>query len=267
MTIDTALSYEMTGEGPDILLLHGFASSSRMWDVLVAGLHRSARFWALDFYGHGASPIAPNGRKHDIDLHVESAIDFCDSHGLRPRAVMGHSMGGLVTLKLALSRPDLAERLVLLCPAVTGQVGFGLNQMFRSSQKQRLARGFGWGMRAAQTELVAAFSTLRPSVDPRARDRVQRDFQRLRVPAAMESLESLCESQVTDELARITQPALIMTGTRDYTLSPRNARLAAEQMPNARLIEFPEGYHQPLDEQPGLVIDEIRRFTLEMHTS
>src|SRR5262245_24121570 len=114
------LYYECTGNGPDVLLIHGWASSGRMWKRLVHDLSHALRFWSLDLIGFGSSTISPDALGLSIEQHTATVIDFCEQKNIRPKVVMGHSMGGMIALKLALIRPDLVGSLVLASPAVTG---------------------------------------------------------------------------------------------------------------------------------------------------
>ena len=263
LSITSELYYESHGIGDDVLMIHGWASSGRMWDPLVEQMSATARCWALDLAGFGQSPL-PERSRPDLDTHLDWIVQFLEQHHIRPRMVIGHSMGGLLTLKLAHQRPDLAENLILLCPVVTGRFAFNANLVVNSQW---------WTMVSAKTEkfwTMIQSSSIAPVfsapfyVAPALRGRYVQEFQQARWDAAVAALESIAQESMLPYLTEIQQPALVIIGGRDYTVPPDEGRLAAGHLPNARLVEFKSAHHQPLDEVKELVIQQIDEFAREV---
>jgi pimeloyl-ACP methyl ester carboxylesterase len=254
-TVD--LHYESAGSGPDVLLVHGWTSSGRMWSRLVCDCQQDFRFWSVDLPGFGQSPL-PAGFQPTMAGHAAALAAFCRQREIRPRAVVGHSMGGMLALKLGLEYSDLVERLVLVCPTVTGRYGQEANRLFASPLGRFLstytepfweaARRGRWFIR------VPAY------VDRDCRQRMQQDFERATWKAAVTALESIARENLGPFLSQIRQPALVMIGRRDSTVPPDEGRLAARQMPNASLVEFPRAHHQLLDEEPERFVAVLREF-------
>ncbi len=98
---------------PQLLLLHGGNQSSHSWDLV--SLHLADRYhvFALDQRGHGDSEWSRE-LDYSLDAMVADAEAFVSTVGLVRPVVIGHSMGGRVTLTLALRRPDLARALVVV---------------------------------------------------------------------------------------------------------------------------------------------------------
>jgi pimeloyl-ACP methyl ester carboxylesterase len=258
------LNYTLTGSGADVLLIHGWASSERMWRGLAQHLRQRARTWAVDLYGFGASPRPVNGTRVDLDLHLTLLIDFCRQHGLRPKAVIGHSMGATLALKLAVEAPDLTERLVLMSPIITGRFAGDLNKLVMSAWAQYSlprSRSFWLFM---QSKGVAPIVSVPPSVDPVAAQRIREDFQRSAWQAAAYAIDSLARENMEPALSQIRQPTLVIVGAEDYTVPPEEGRLAARQMPKAQLLELAGIYHQALDEAPHDVMTAIEHFLTEI---
>jgi len=84
-------------------------------------------------------------------------------------------------------------------------------------------------------------------------------MQRIRWSAAL-TLISLAQQNLKLRLHEIQQPTLILVGARDITVPPSEARLAAQLIPNAKLVEFPRTYHQLVDEQPQRFIEAVLSF-------
>ena len=110
---DIAL-HRLGGEGPDILLIHGFGADRHSWLAIAPQLFDSASVWAVEYAGHGTAGNDPgDGDPMAIAAAISSAID---GKLTRPH-VVGHSLGGTVALHLASMMPDALFDLLLLAPA------------------------------------------------------------------------------------------------------------------------------------------------------
>ena len=102
------------GEGPPLLLVHGYGGSAWNWAEL-APLLPARRLLIPDLPGHGASSPLPAARTLSSFADVLAAV--CEAEGAPSVDVVGHSLGGVVALRLAERRPDLVRRLVLAAAA------------------------------------------------------------------------------------------------------------------------------------------------------
>ncbi|MBN8618356.1 MAG: alpha/beta hydrolase [Anaerolineae bacterium] len=259
----TNLHYTTSGTGPDVLLIHGWASSGQMWSRLTRDLQHRARFWSVDLYGFGQSPRPLGDEVIEVDHHKDMLLEFCDHYRLRPRLVIGHSMGGMLTLKLAAENPALMERLVLISPVVTGRFGYPLelNRLLSTDWANfTLSRSKPFWM-LAQNVLSPIFS--RPAhwyLDEEAAQRILIDFQRASWQASTYALQSIARENLHPHLPAVHHPTLVIVGSRDTTVPPDEARLAARELPHGHLLELPTAHHQPLDEQPQQVVSAIADF-------
>ena len=102
------------GEGPPLLLVHGYGGAAWNWAELAPRL-TGRRLLVPDLPGHGASgalPAAPT-----LAGFADALGAVCDAEGLAEVDVVGHSLGGVVGLRLAERRPELVRRLVLAAAA------------------------------------------------------------------------------------------------------------------------------------------------------
>lgn len=259
----TSLHYNRHGSGDDVLLIHGWASSGQMWSRLMRELGHIARFWAVDLYGFGQSPRPADGQALTVQHHADLLMAFCTYYHIQPKAIIGHSMGGMLALKLAVARPDFTQKLVLMSPVVTGRFGhpIDLSGLFNSvlaSYTLPISKPL-WTL--AQQVLSPLMT--RPAhwyLDNLTAARIQQDFQRASWQASTHALHSIARENMQPHLGRIQQPTLVILGSHDTTVSPQEGRLAAHHLPNARLLELPRVHHQPLDEQPQRVVEEIHAF-------
>ena len=107
------LHYTVAGAGPDIVFVHGWASSRRMWTTFLPHLTRSFRCWALDLPGFGDSE-KPASSWYSIPNFTAALLAFMQQHDLERPSLVGHSMGALLALAYAARHPEQVERLVLL---------------------------------------------------------------------------------------------------------------------------------------------------------
>jgi esterase len=106
------LAHDAFGEaGPPVVVLHGLLGSARNWTGIAKQLADTRRVFALDLRNHGRSPWAETMSFEEMAGDVAA---FAARQDLRPSALIGHSLGGKVAMRLALTRADLVERLIVV---------------------------------------------------------------------------------------------------------------------------------------------------------
>jgi pimeloyl-ACP methyl ester carboxylesterase len=112
---DVRLRYYVGGEGAPLLLLHGLGGGAVNWVDLAPLLARGHRVLVPDLPGHGGSSPLPAAAT--LDPYVDRVARLAEREGLGDATVVGHSLGGLVALRLAVSRPEHVRALVLTASA------------------------------------------------------------------------------------------------------------------------------------------------------
>ena len=107
------LFYKQYGtDGPPLLILHGLLGASGNWHTLSRSVFSEvATVYAIDQRNHGRSPHAD---RFDYPAMAQDVCDFIQAHDLAPVTLMGHSMGGKTAMQLALTHPDVVERLIIV---------------------------------------------------------------------------------------------------------------------------------------------------------
>src|SRR5215210_3605377 len=103
------------GEGAPVLLLHGSASSSAMWNPAIEILKPRFRAIAPDLIGYGRTDSWPAGHDFSLDEEVRLIAPLIAA-AARPSHVVAHSYGGAVALRLAVAHPALIRSLTLIEP-------------------------------------------------------------------------------------------------------------------------------------------------------
>ncbi|WP_299115900.1 alpha/beta fold hydrolase [uncultured Winogradskyella sp.] len=106
------IHYTSTGEGPTLLLLHGFLETLNMWDDFVEELSENNHVLCIDLLGHGKTDC--HGYIHSMEAMAEAVYSVIDELKIIELRCIGHSMGGYVALALAEMKPNLIKNLCLM---------------------------------------------------------------------------------------------------------------------------------------------------------
>lgn len=255
------ISYLWAGAtGPAVVMLHGWGAFKELWWSTMRLMGRDHRCFALDFPGHGESPI---GKADTIGGLAEAIAAFCDDLGLREVALMGHSMGGVVAAEVALRRPELVRRLVLVDAAIDAHLMPFYARVY-------LIPTFGWALLRLSQALGRSLRPLTTRVPHEHGGGWVRPW--LRRTAYLSIFEpeglhriyrSLFSTQAGDRLAAIAVPTLVVTGQLDGLVPAANSRRLAHMIPGARYVEIPGALHNPMDERPRSFERAIRAFLAE----
>lgn len=259
---DLKINYQTVGHGPDVLLIHGWVSSWRMWARTMSRLAAAGyRATAVDLVGFGDSDKPADGW-YSLDNFTATLLAVCDQLKLDRPAVVGHSMGGTIALDLALNLETSA--VFVAAPIITGELTFSVHLLLTSPAARRFLR---WLRRQ---RFFSALGSMKPIAVPNltrdpSRKRRQQDLQRTTLNAAVGSLRTVVGAHLEDHLEEITAPTLILVGGRDSTVAPSQGKLAALRIPNARLVEWPAVGHAMVDDRPDefdqLLINHLKSTT------
>lgn len=261
---DLNVLYDTAGEGssPVLLLVHGWASSSRMWHEVMEALAPDFHSIAPDLPGFGESEKPPAGW-YALPNFLQFVQEFCDSIQISRAHTVGHSMGGTIALGLAAEAPERVDRLVAVNPVVTGKFRWNVGRFAGSPLRRPLlaaARAL-WPV-AIGPVITWAFQD-KMITGPGTRRR-REDLAKSTPEAVLSGIRAVATSDVSAHLAAISAPTLVMIGERDSIVPPSEGRLAAGLIGCAKLREFPAG-HLLSDEQPEEFVQALREFLLSPH--
>ena len=237
------LSVESTGHGPPLVLLHGWAMHSGIWGPVVGHLARRFRVHAVDLPGHGYSaPIAPC----TLDAIV-AAVDTALDAEARPLTLLGWSLGGLVAMRWALSRPARVNRLALVCTTPKFVAG---DDWPHAMPADAIAR-FGDELHVAWKLTVQRFLALQMHNSEHGRATLAAMREQLWArgepmrSALSAALDVLIATDLRADLPLIAQPTLVIAGGRDTLTPPDAGRWLAAAVPDARFAEIAGSAHAP----------------------
>ena len=173
----TRLRYAVGGDGPPLFLVHGLGGTIENWLALAAPLAADHRVIVPDLPGHGGSDLLPEAR--DVDALAEAVLGIADAEEARDAVWIGHSLGGVISIRAAALRPDAVRGIVLAAAAgigsatraaevALGVLGFARPGRWIAPHRQAWARSrlgrraaFGWwgvaDPAALEPELAEAF--------------------------------------------------------------------------------------------------------------
>lgn len=229
--------------------------------------------WAFDLPGFGDS--APSG-DHTIEAYVAEVAAFLEQFD-RPVHLVGNSMGGLISVLVSASRPDLVATLSLLAPAMPQYrlptAGFVAAALALPAVGTALLRYVGKLPDDVQIERMAAILYGDPqAVDPdhfayTAEQRLRwarEPHSRTVLIAAMRSIVVHYalprRRQVWSAARRVLCPTLVVLSGRDALLGSRGASTWRRCLPRARVVYLPTSGHVAMMEHPELVGDLVKRF-------
>lgn len=255
-----AVSAEVAGEGPAVVLVHEGICDSRMWDREWQEWSPSFRLLRLDLRGFGRSPLEPGPFAHARDV-----IAALEAHGIEEAALVGVSLGGRVALEVALARPELVRALVLVAP---GLPGHEWSQELRAAWAEEEAAFEAGDLDAAVEASLRTWvdgPRRRPEdVDPQVRTRVGEMQRRAyELAAGMdEDEEELLVEDLARRLGEVEVPTLVLVGEEDQPDMHAIAERLAREIPGARLERIDATAHAPSMERPrefdGLVLPFLR---------
>lgn len=255
----TALYYEDTGsDGPPIVFSHGLLWDTSLFASQIAVLKDRFRCIAYDHRGQGKSADG-TGRAIELDTLTQDAAALIEGLKLGRAHFCGHSLGGIVGMRLAIARPDLVRSLVLLSTTADAEP-------FKLKYKTMnvIARLFGAGS-VANSVMPALYGRSTLSDPTRFLERMawkQRLLSNRRT--IWRAVNGVVERKsIHAELRKIAAPTLVAVGDEDVATVPARAESIAAAIGGAKLVIIPRAGHGLTLEAPAAVTDLIAAFLEE----
>lgn len=251
----TDLHIEVIGSGQPLVLLHGWAMHGGIFTPLVQRLRSEFQLHVVDLPGHGRS------RDSAVPLALEPCVQAIAERV--PRAPwFGWSLGGLMALHAATTRPEAVPALVMLCATPC----FVRGEDWRFGVSAEIFRDFAHGLREDYTGTLDRFIALEAFGSDHAREEIRSLRAELFAhgePAASvlaDGLELLETADLREGLPQLSVPSLWLAGRRDRLVDPRAMRDAAALAPNSRHAVIEHAGHAPFLTHGDAVADALRAF-------
>ena len=251
---------QTSGDGPDLVLVHGWGLNGGVWDTLTPLLETDFRVTRVDLPGHGRS--AWQGHE-GLDGLARAVLERVPERA----AWLGWSLGGLVAARAALASPARIERLVLVAatPSFVSRPGWptamapGLLEAFARDLQRDYLRTLQRFLALQVRGSEAAESVLRE-----LRARLLQHGQPA-PEALVAGLDILRATDLRERFADIACPVLLLMGARDTLVPAAAAQPAAALLPDARAELIDGAGHAPFIARPASVAGIVGDFLLPMH--
>ena len=245
--------YEVYGRGRPVILLHGWLGSWGLWQETMEYLGAYYRTYALDFWGFGES--GKKRESYDIQDFVSLVDQFMDRLGISRAPFVGHSMGGTVSLSLAIHYPQRVSKVVVVGSPI---VGSSLALTLKMAGQRPIAVvlfnmmwAFRLGVRIASPLI---------SKDPHFPAIMDKDLSRTTLESFLLSISSLRRTDLRSMLSKVKIPAMGMYGGKDVIVHPDQWRLMLEGIPQTRVVHFPKAGHFIMLDDPELFMHKLKDF-------
>jgi pimeloyl-ACP methyl ester carboxylesterase len=255
----TRLRWFEAGSGPNLVLLHGFGGAASNWTLVAPALATRFRVFVPELPGHGGSSALP-GPAERLDPYADRVAAFLHA----PAVVVGHSLGGVIALRMAVRCPEVVRGVILAGSAGIGsgtrrsqraltfvalvQPGKRVSRLRRAFARQALLRQLAFGVVGVADpkglDVVAAEGFLTGSglhTDVRAAG------------------DALVRTDPRIDLERVRCPSMVLHGARDLQVPLRDAFEYARRL-RAPLRVIADCGHLLIGERPRAVVDAIEEF-------
>jgi pimeloyl-ACP methyl ester carboxylesterase len=242
-----------------LLMLGYFNSNMDAWDPAVTnGLAQNHEVILFDNAGVGASGGETPCTVAEMTQHF---LAFCRGLGLRAIHTLGFSLGGMIAQQVALDRPDLVQRLILMGTGPRGGEGLTFTELSAEEQADPVAFLLGAFFSPSDVSQAAGREHIK-RLESRKQDRDLPVSTNSAVAqlAAIREWGSIPTSGRYSTLKSITHPTLIVHGNKDIVVAPINALILAENLPNAQLIVYSDSSHGACYQHAKVFLEHVKLF-------
>jgi len=260
------MQVHLRDEGPrddsvPIVLLHSTSSSLHTWDGWADSLKGTRRVIRFDLPGFGLTGPAPDG-DYGMTAYVRFVTHVLDTLGAHRVVLVGNSLGGWIAWRVAVARPELVQRLVLVDAAgypfesQSVPIGFRLARIpvLNKLVQRILPRSVVEG---SVRNVFGDPAKVTPALVDRYYDMARREGNRAALVARFSQGRA---DPDTTAIRTIRQPTVIMWGERDRLIPPDNAVRFARDITGSRVLTFATLGHVPHEEDPVVTLAAVRRF-------
>jgi pimeloyl-ACP methyl ester carboxylesterase len=246
--------YETYGRGRPVLLLHGWLGSWALWRKTIEVLGQEYRTYALDFFGFGES--LDRNANFSIENFVHLVDEFLDRLGIVKAPLVGHSMGGTVSLSAAIRYPEKITQVAVIGSPIQGT---SLSPLLKASGYRGLAR-LMWTSPMLLKLFLRGYAYLMAKDGRTLGNMITSDVSKITVDSFFESIGTLRETDLSEQLSGLQVPVLGIYGKKDIIVDPKQAAVLKQYVPQAQIDWLEEAGHFPMLDMPQHFHDTLRHF-------
>jgi pimeloyl-ACP methyl ester carboxylesterase len=264
---DVKLHVKTMGQGdPVFVLLHGFGSSLYSWQAVIEPLSQIGKVIAFDrpAFGLTERPLTWKGQNpYGPEAQVALVLGLLDHFGVQRAILVGNSVGGAVSMQVALAHPKRISALILVDPAVYVHGGppAWMGPLLTTPQARHLGPLMVRQIQKRGPDLLNLAWHNPANLKP---ETVELDKKALQVnhwdQALWEFTLANRVSNLSERLEELTLPVLVITGDDDRIVPTADSIRLASELPNAQLAVIANAGHVPHEECPTAFMDALDNF-------
>jgi len=247
------LSSQITGEGEPLVILHGLFGSARNWGGICRALGDMRQVHALDLRNHGSSPWSS---EMSYETMAEDVAEYITTRGLAPCDVLGHSMGGKTAMHLALTRPELVQRLIVVDIAPVAYIRESHPEYVAAMKRVDLTHTTRRADVDAQLAPAIPDDSLRAFLLQNLVNEHGRFHWRINLDGIGPNLPAIIS--FPEHHGGFSGPTTFIAGERSDYIRPRDEAAMHRLFPHSKLIEIGDSGHWPHAEHPDKFLKLVR---------
>jgi len=238
--------YEVSGEGKDLIILHGWGTSSQVMQTAAQSFEGKMRVYNIDLPGFGKSQ-EPAEDDWNIYTYADFVKDFCEALGIVKPVVLAHSFGGRIALILAGKKLIDINKMIL-----TGCAGI------------KPKRGPGYYIKVYSYKLGKKFGKLFGKLSPGYEEKLKKKHGSADYAAASDKMRAVMVRTVNEDLKyllpEINVPCLLVWGEKDDATPLSDGQLMEKLIPDSGLVTMPDSSHYAFLENAAWFGNIVRSF-------
>ncbi len=253
------LNYERTGAGEAVVFLHGFTGSTADWASQIPLVRENYTAIAVDHRGHGKSGAPDDEDAYSIKIFSEDVYQLMQKLGIAKYCLVGHSMGGFMSLQHVLDHPEAVSALVLVDTS-SGDFERAPGYEEHRAKLDELARNDGLEAAFEYDAMNSPMRVERFKKHPEQYEISRRKTLQTSVNGYIYVARTFNQwPPVTNRLNEIEVPTLIFLGEEDDGFI-KASQIMEESIKGAKLVTVPSVGHNPHEEAPDIFNKEFMAF-------
>ena len=256
----TRVRFTDQGEGPPVVLIHGFASSLETWDLVAPELLKRHRVIALDLKGFGWTDRPEGDYSPWAQAKIVRAV--MDRRGVQSAAIVAHSWGSSVALALALGAPERVTRIALYDAWIYEDQ---IPTFFRLSRRTGVGEALFGAFYKERPDDKLAMAFFDPTImNEKLAEDVEKAMERPgTVAGALAAVRGQQFAEVEKRYRTIKKPVLLLWGREDVVTTLDFGERLYKELPSAKLVVYPRCGHFPMLEAAAASTTELAKFLSE----
>ena len=246
--------YEIFGNGPPLVLIHGVSFDHKMWQPQISYFSKKYQVLAYDVRGHGQSKCSDGD--YSADLLANDLKALLDNLNIQKPIVCGLSMGGLIAQMFAVRYPAQLSALIIADSAVKFMGLTPQEKLLRVLYPKFAAKFL---IRNFKRQFVNLFFCFFKGMNPEAKDFFRNAMLEFKEEEFLKLFDCFYDFDLTAELSKITVPTLIIVGEREKLGFPQAEKMH-ELIEHSNIVKIPDAFHITNLENPELFNRAVEEF-------